>query len=176
MNYPISISINKKKTIRNFAASVLMVFLGLLFIIKPFWFIRSDDPAMIRTIGYLCIAFFGVIAVFLLKTLLNKAEGLLINEEGITDQSSGIAAGRVLWKDIKSIRTELVAAQPFLMLEVVNPLEYLRGQNNPLKKKAMELNYQLYKTPIGISGKFLDIDFEQLRKLVLAGFENSKTK
>ncbi|AHF15993.1 hypothetical protein NIASO_14180 [Niabella soli DSM 19437] len=171
-----NIPVDKKKTTRNFAASMLIVLLGLLFIIKPFWFIRSDDPAMIRTIGYLCIAFFGVISIFLTKTLLNKKEGLLLSEEGIIDQSSGIAAGKVLWKDIKSIRTELVAAQPFLMLEVTNPLEYIQNQINPLKKRAMELNYQLYKTPIGISGKFLHIEFEKLRELVLAGFENAKVK
>lgn len=70
----------------------------------------------------------------------------------------------------------MVAAQPFLMLEVTNPLEYIQNQINPLKKRAMELNYQLYKTPIGISGKFLHIEFEKLRELVLAGFENAKVK
>lgn len=174
MNYPIKIPVSKKKGKRNFVISVLIVLLCILCVLKPFWFIRSSDPAMIRTIGYLCIAFFGIAAIFLLKLLLNKKEGLVINKDGIIDQSSGIAAGAILWKDIKSIRTELAAGQPFLILEVVNPLEYIQGQNNPIKRRAMELNFKLYKTPIGIFSKSLNIEFEKLRELVMAGFENTK--
>lgn len=84
MNYPINIPVDKKKTTRNFAASMLIVLLGLLFIIKPFWFIRSDDPAMIRTIGYLCIAFFGVISIFLTKTLLNKKKDCCLAKRALS--------------------------------------------------------------------------------------------
>lgn len=170
------IPLSKKKTIRSLAGAILFVILGVLFILKPFWFIKSDDPMMIRTIGYLCIAFFGIAAVFLVRTLTNKKDGFFIDAEGIIDRSSGVAVGRVYWKDITGMRVEQVASQPFIMLEVKDPLSYIQQQHNPLKKRTMEMNYQIYKTPIGITANFLDIEFAKLEDLIRSGLKTATVK
>ncbi|WP_300601484.1 STM3941 family protein [Niabella sp.] len=172
----ITIPVNKKKIIRNLVGAAVFVLLGILFVIKPFLFIRSDDPTMIRIIGYICTGFFGVAIILFVQKLQDKKAGLIIDEEGITDNSSGIAAGRVLWKDIKNIRTERVTDQPFIMLEIKNPEAYLQQQKNPVKKRAMELNYQLYKTPVGISAQFLNIGFEELLQLLENAFKEGRNK
>jgi len=172
----IKISLDKTRAVRNLAGAVLFVVLGILFIWKPFWFIRSDNPSMIRTIGYICIAFFGILAAFLAKTVANNKDGFFIDEEGIIDRSSGVSVGRVFWKDIKAVRVEPVSGQHFIMLDVKNPQEYIRRQQNPLKKRTMEMNYQVHKTPVSITSHFLRIEFEKLESLIRSGLEKAKSK
>lgn len=176
MTQAVTIPVNKKKIRRNLIGAILFVLLGVLFVIKPFLFIRSDDPTMIRIIGYICTAFFGIGVILFVQKLRDKKEGLIIDAEGITDNSSGIAAGKVLWRDVKSIRVEQVADQSFIMLDVKDPLLYIRQQQNPVKKRAMELNYQLYKTPVGIAPRFLNIRFDQLLQLLEGAFKEFRGK
>ncbi|MCF3110353.1 hypothetical protein LL912_16330 [Niabella sp. CC-SYL272] len=176
MTQTITIPINKKKTVRYLIGAILFVLLGVLFVIKPFLFIRSDDPTMIRIIGYICTGFFGIGIIVFIQKLANKKEGLFIDAEGITDNSSGISAGRILWRDVKNIRVEQVSDQPIIMLDVKDPLAYLQRQQNPVKKRAMELTYQLYKTPVAISAQFLNIGSEQLLPLLEAAFKDFKGK
>lgn len=171
-----TIAVNKTKTLRNLVVAVLLLLLGILFVLKPFLFIRSDDPGVIKIIGYICTALSGIGIIVFAQKLRNKKLGLFMDEEGITDNSSGISAGRILWRDVKKIRVEQVAGQPFIMLEVKNPLVYLQQQQNPVKKRAMELNLQLYKTPVGITAQFLNIGSEQLLRLLEAAFKEFRSK
>ncbi|ANH84173.1 hypothetical protein A8C56_23215 [Niabella ginsenosidivorans] len=171
---PVFIPVSKRKSLRNLAGAILLVVLGVLFIIKPYLFIKSDDPAVIRIIGYICVAFFGICAIAIGRMLANKKDGIWISHEGVNDQSSGIAAGKILWKDVKSIRVESVPGQRFILLEVYNPEEYIRQQHNPLKKQAMGMNYQLYKTPVCITANFITIEFEKLLELLQAGFHQAE--
>ncbi|MGJ7031232.1 STM3941 family protein [Niabella hirudinis] len=176
MKDPVVIPVNKKKTIRYLIGALLLVLLGVLFVVKPFLFIKSDDPTVIKIIGYICTGFFGIGVILFVQKLQNKKEGLIIDTESITDHSSGISAGRVLWRDVKNIWVEQVADQPIIMLDVKDPLLYLQQQQNPVKRRAMELNYQLYKTPVGISAQFLTIGFEQLLQLLQTSFNEARGK
>lgn len=171
-----TIAVNKTKTLRNLVMAVLLLLLGILFVLKPFLFIRSDDPGVIKIIGYICTALSGIGIIVFVQKLRDKKEVLVIDEDGVLDHSSGIAAGRIWWKDVKNIRVEQVAGQPFIMLEVKNPQVYLQQQLNPVKKRAMELNFQLYKTPVGISAQFLNIGSEQLLPLLEAAFKEFRSK
>lgn len=168
------IPLSKSKLIKHFIGSLLFVFAGFLFITNPFWFIKSDNPLMIKMIGYASIVFFGVCALFISQKLFDKKPGLVIDEEGITDNSSGVSAGKILWKDIKDISVQEVANQKFIMLEMKNPEFYLQREKNPIKKGMMELNYKLYQTPINISINGLKIDFEELNELISEKFIKCK--
>ncbi|WP_157557929.1 STM3941 family protein [Niabella aurantiaca] len=171
MMQAITIPVNKTKIVRYLIGAILFVVLGALFVLKPFLFIRSEDPTVIKIIGYICTAFFGIGIVVFVQKLRNKKDGLFIDADGITDNSSGISAGRVLWRDVKSIRLEQVADQPIIMLDVKDPLSYLQRQQNPVKKRAMELTYQLYKTPVAVSAQFLNTGAEELLRLLENAFK-----
>lgn len=172
----ITIPVNKKRTIRYLIGAILFVLLGILFVVKPFLFIKSNDPFMIRLIGYICTTFFGIGIIVFIQKLRNKKEGLIIDADGITDNSSGISAGRILWRDVKNIRVEQVAGQPIIMLDVKDPLSYLQQQQNPVKKRAMELTHQLYKTPVAVSAQFLSTRAEQLLPLLENAFKEFRGK
>lgn len=170
----IHIPVSKKKSMLRLMGALAFVATGVLFITRPFFFIRSDDPTVIKTVGYLCVVFFGIIAVGLFRALLNNKTGLFIDADGINDQSSGVSAGKILWDDIKSIRREQVEGQYFLIIAVKNPQDYIERQLNPLKKKAMVLSYQIYQTPVTISANFLNITFDELEQLVANSFRDAK--
>jgi hypothetical protein len=99
---------------------------------------------------------------------------LIINSEGIIDNSSGVSAGLVLWKDIIEITTSNVMNQKFLMFIVKNPEEYINRQNGIVKRKAMEMNYRSYGSPISISANTLDTNFEELYELLQRKFNKNK--
>ncbi|MFD2918453.1 STM3941 family protein [Terrimonas rubra] len=169
-----TIALSKTKLIRNTLFTLLFFIAGLLFIIKPFWFIRSDDSLIIVIIGYILLVLAGLgLLVYLIK-LSDKKPALIIDEEGITDNSSGVAAGKILWSDIKKISVEWVSGQQLIMVEVKNPQLYIKAQKNPLKKSMMTLNYSLYKTPIHITTIGMNVKFEDLYKAVENGFQNYK--
>lgn len=167
MNNEIIIPLSKTKLVKYFIGSLLFVAAGLLFILKSELFIKSNDPAVIKIIGYASVIFFGACAVLIGGKLFDKKPGLVIDGEGITDNSSGVSAGKILWKDVKDISAQEVMSQKFIMLKMKNPEFYLQREKNPIKKRMMELNYRLYQTPVNISANGLKIGFDKLYSQIL---------
>lgn len=64
---------------------------------------RLADEAL-RAIGLLSMAFFGWGSVVLLDLALRPGPGLVIDDEGIVERTSGLAAGRVRWEEIARVR------------------------------------------------------------------------
>jgi hypothetical protein len=169
-----TIQLSKTKLIKNTLLTLLFFIAGLLFVLKPFWFIKSASPTVIVIIGYIVLVLAGLGLLAYIIKLSDKKPGLIIDEEGITDNSSGVAAGKILWSDIKKVSVERVSGQQLIMVEVKNPQQYIKAQKNPLKKSMMTLNYSLYKTPIHITAMGMKVKFDNLYKAVENGFQQSK--
>lgn len=170
MNSEIKIRYNKAGTKKWFIISIVTVLWGVLLIIFPFWFIRSDNPYVIKFVGYLLIVIFGFLAWFFGKKLFDKKPGLAIDEEGVLDYSSGLNIGKVFWRDVVDIREKSANGQRFMMVDVKNPEEYIEREVNPLKKRIMGINNRLYQTPINITSKGLNVEFEELYQLITESF------
>ncbi len=161
----------------------LMLFGSILAVVAGFWLVLNPpksnhpifgNPTLILITGIVAIIFFGYVAIFLVKKLPDNKPGLIINSEGIIDNSSGVSAGLVLWKDIIDISTSNVMNQKFLMFIVKNPEEYINRQNGIVKRKVMEINYKSYGSPISISANTLDTNFEELYELLQRKFNENK--
>jgi hypothetical protein len=174
MSNPVIITLSKTKLIRNTLLTGLFFVAGLFFIIKPSWFIRSTDTSVIVIIGYIVMALAGLVLLVYLVKLADKKPALVIDKEGILDNSSGVSAGKILWSDIKKISVEQVSGQQFIMVEVKNPQQYIKAQKNPLKKSMMSLNYSLYKTPVHITSMGMNVKFDDLYKAIENGFQQYK--
>ncbi len=174
MNNTVTIALSKTKLIKNTIVSLVFLVAGVLFVARPFWFIKSNDTLIITIVGYIAIVFAGLLLIFYVKKLTDKTPGLVIDDEGILDNSSAIAAGKIRWSDIKRINAEMVSGQQFIMVEVKNPQGYIQAQKNPLKKNLMSLNYKLYKTPLYITSVGLNTTFENLFSIIENGFQNYK--
>jgi len=157
---------NKTKPIKYFIVSLLLCILGLLFITTPEWFIRSNNPGVIKIVGYIFIILFGAFTLMFSQKVFDKQPGMILDNEGFIDNTSGVNTGKVKWKDITEIFIKEALDQRFIMLKVKDPNVYMQREKNPLKIRIMNMNNSLYETPINISPKGLKISFEALlRKL-----------
>lgn len=54
----------------------------------------------------------------------NKS-GLIIDQTGLTDNSSVASAGQIYWTDISNISGKEIHKQKFILLHVTNPQNYI---------------------------------------------------
>ena len=172
----IEIPLSKQKLYLMLFGSIIFVCIGIWLVTNP---PKSNhpifgNPMIILISGISAITFFGFIAFTLIKKLPDNKPGLIINSEGIIDNSSGVSAGIVSWKDIIEITTSNVMNQKFIMFIVKNPEEYINRQNGVIKRKAMEMKYKSYGSPISISANTLNTNFEELYKLLQRKFKENK--
>jgi ABC-type transport system involved in multi-copper enzyme maturation permease subunit len=172
----IEIPLSKKKILLTFFGATVFVGLGVLFLINPSMFTSTifRNPTIIFIGGLVSVLFFGLVAVTVFRKLSDKKAGLIINKEGIIDNSSGVSVGLVLWSDIKEIKTCSVASQQFLMVIVKNPQDYIDKVSNSLKRKAIEMNYKTYGSPISISTNSLQTNFDNLYNLLASRMKEYK--
>lgn len=162
---PIEIKLNKTKL------RLMLVGSGLFFILAV-WIVTSSsaiasfNPFFAKVTGVFGLLFFGAGFVFVWKKVNDTKPGLVIDETGVLDNSSGVSAGLIPWNDIIDIKSEKVFNQRFLMIIVRNPAIYIEQQQNVIKKKAMQMNFKNYGSPISIPSSTLDYNFDDLRHLL----------
>ena len=173
----IEIPLSKTKMMLTFFGSLLFVGLGLWFLINPpkstHWLF--GNPTVIFIAGIASVLFFGLVAVTIFRKFSDTQPGLIINNQGITDNSSGVSAGLIPWTDIQEISISQVMNQKFLMFIVRNPEFYLDKVSNPLKRNAMKMNYKTYGSPISISANALQTNFDDLHKLLIEKMNEYKS-
>jgi len=133
------------------------------------------SPGFIRFTGYASMLFFGICFLYGFWKLFDKKMGLVIDDEGITDNASGVAAGKILWADITGVRTTQVQSTKFLLIDTVDPEKYLITKNR-LKAATMRLNAKMYGTPVTIPSSALKCSFNDLERIVRRTFEANKRK
>ena len=158
------------------AAALIFVVIGLWFVIEPpvikneFW----GHPVKIAIIGYASIIFFGICAFLFARKVSDHKPGLIIEENGLTDNSSGMSAGHIPWSDVENFSIMEVHRQKLIMLYVKNPQEYINRQTNFLKRKTMQLNHKMYGTPISISTNPLKTTVDELVALLVDKHKTSQ--
>ena len=173
----IEVPLSKSKNVLMLIGSVAFVAIGLWFVIAPpqidnsYW----GNPTKIAIAGYASIIFFGLCAVVLIRKIPDAKPGLIIDNTGLTDNSSALSAGHILWTDIENISVLEIQKHKMLMLEVKNPQDYINRQNSLFKRKGMELNYKMYGTPLSITANGLKISFQELLTLVTEKFQETRT-
>ena len=160
----IEIQLSKKKLILMLVGSIAFVLLGLWLIIEADnltgW--RAKNPTYTRIIAIVGVLFFGACAVFIVRKLFDNKPVLIIDNVGLTDNSSGVTAGQILWSDVKSIKVIEIHRQKLIMFKVKNPQDYIDRQASGLKRKMMQMNFNMYGTPLSISSNSLQIKFDEL--------------
>jgi hypothetical protein len=115
------------------------------------------------------IVFFGACGLYALWKLFDAAPGLVIDEQGIVDNSSGISAGRIPWSDIVGVHVTTLRRQRFLTIEVSEPTKYVERASF-LKRQMVRLNAKYFGGPIQISAIALKIDFDELVNIISRRF------
>lgn len=128
------VALSKTKLSLSLLGCVAFVAIGIwLFSAAPS--IAAYPIIFCQALGIISIVFFGFIGVFIARKLQDNKPGLIIDEEGITDNSSAVAGGSIVWRDIKDIYVIEIGRQKLMMIEVVNPEKYIERQAHYLTKK-----------------------------------------
>jgi len=174
---PIEIPLSKSKLTLMLVGCIAFVALGLwMFSYQP---TSGDPPWMIRplivTASIAATVFFGFCGFLAIKKLNSPLPGLIINNEGITNYSSGLSAGPIPWKDILEVKTTSALSQSFILIMVSNPQEHIDRQPSAIKRKAMTVNYKTYGTPVCISANGLKSNFNDLYRLLTENLRQKKS-
>jgi hypothetical protein len=161
--------------------------IGVYFAINPH--MSSYPPAAVMAGGILSAAFFGFCAILYVAKLFNAKPGLVIDDTGITDNTSALAAGHIPWesivgikivdplKDMKWLKRRVVYAKQELILVIVSNPEYYIGKwKNPIMRKAAEANYSLYGSPVAITTTSLQCRLHMLHDVLQEMHANRKIK
>jgi hypothetical protein len=167
-NEKIEIQISKGKSLLILFGAIGFVIAGIYFVLNP---PHDYDPLFIRIIGIVAIVFFGFGIIVALRSLFNKKVGLVIDNNGIMDNCSGIPAGNIPWEKIIEIKDIKIKSQRIFLIIVKNPEEYIETQQNPFLRQMAEANYKIYETPISISANMLKCNFNELRNILQEQFK-----
>jgi hypothetical protein len=151
MNDPIVVSQSTKGNMLYAFGAVVMSLLSLLFVFVDF---RSSQGILKvltqNSIGYFLLKvfmafgflFFGYCFYNILKKAKSKKDILIVDEKGITDNSSAFAFGFIPWKDIDDIYIASVTGNQFIEL-VINNEEYYLQKFSGMKKQAIRINKKM---------------------------------
>ncbi|RKR84863.1 hypothetical protein BDD43_5116 [Mucilaginibacter gracilis] len=165
-------NINRTEIPLNKTKIALLLLGAIAFTALGLWFLLLQKNVLIyRVSGVIVVLVFGFAASILARQLQDNTPGLIIDETGISDNSSAVAAGQILWRDIKDVFVVEEGGHKFIMLEVRNPEKYIERQTHYLQKKAMQYNLKTYGSPLSITTDGLKYPFEKLYALIKANFE-----
>jgi len=147
---------------------------AMVFVLLGGWMINSALLAKNQLVGKFIffiiglagVLFFGLLAFVMLIKIFKTKAGLILSDEGLTDNTSGVAAGFISWKEIRKINISNSGSNSYLVVLVKNPEKFIKRERNFIKRFAMRMNYKMTGTPIHIMANFLDIDLYTLDCLI----------
>lgn len=160
----IEIQLSKTKLILMLIGSIAFVAVGLWFIVSPPTISNPffGNPTRLLIIGVAATITFGFMGFYIARKIPDNKPGLIINNVGLIDNSSGLSVGQILWSDIESVSILEINKQKLILINVKNPKDYIDKQKSGLKKRLMQMNFNGYGTPLSITSNSLKIEFDEL--------------
>jgi hypothetical protein len=145
--------------------TMLCVTLGLLLVPLDMMGSRLPGATVVACIG---IVFLLACAAYCAVRLHSSAPMLVIDDTGVTDQSSLIGAGFLLWSDISRADITSFLGQGMLTLHLADTPAFL-ARMHPLKRLVMRINAALFGgAPVNLPLQALDMEQDALLAAVRA--------
>jgi hypothetical protein len=139
--------------------SLFFVALGVMFLYIAS--IAYGDVWVLRVVGIISIVFFGFCLLYYVYSFLSKKPSVIINDEGIQDNSSFLAAGMIKWEEILDIQWVNYQGQVFLGLVTHDPLLII-NRTKGFKKVINKINQRMVVTQVNIPVRILACTPDQL--------------
>jgi hypothetical protein len=124
------------------------------------------NESFIKVFGLLGFIFMSLSIILIAVKYFKNSFGLVIDKNGITDNSSVASVGLIEWKDIKGIRKNNVMSTQFLLIDVYDSDKYIKKSKNTFVSILLKTNLKTYGTPISISDKALKCSFKELESII----------
>jgi hypothetical protein len=166
----IEIPLSKTKLLFGIGVSILFMGLAICLFINAYNFQDISfplprNPIVIKGIGILGILFCGAAGIYGIKKMFDNNVGLMIDDNGIIDNTNATSIGLIRWANITEIKTEQVMSTKFLLIYTNNPNEILEKVKG-MKRKLLEGTMKMYGTPLSITSNTLKYNFNELEKLL----------
>jgi hypothetical protein len=133
------------------------------------------NPLVVKGAAVAAVLFFGLCGAYGCRKIFDRRPGLVLDAEGIIDNASGLAAGRVPWEEITAIHVTEISNQRILTIIVADPGRYL-ARGSAFTRLLNRANIHLTGSPVNISANTLAVDFEELHRALLGAFERHKSR
>lgn len=173
------------KTIK-IARSRVKILLGLVFcvfcILMGIWGVTHwrysgvFHPVFTLISGIFFIVMFGGLSIRLMRWLFNSVPGLIIDADGICDNTVAGLENRVAWQDVDDISQWKYLGQKMVVILLHDPHCYIDGHPAKGRRKALLFNLKKCGSPVVISAAGLNISHRRLLELLqkeLAAYRQS---
>lgn len=160
----IEIKLSKQKGLFTFLGAVAFVAASIWLITYAYTQPRYD-PVLVTVIGYAGVVFFGLSGLYILYKLFGTKPGLIIDSDGIYDNSSAAAGHLIKWERIKGIRIEQIMSTKFILIDIEDPEEFINSASG-IRKRLMSGTYNMYGTPASISSSALRCNLDELFQIL----------
>jgi hypothetical protein len=157
----IEIPFSKWKLLIAVAASALFVGLGVFLLFVWSEEPGSSNPMAKKIIGGILIVFFGAVSAFGFVKMLSKKCALLINDEGILDNTTASSFGLIKWENITGFKIEEMMSRKYLVIHVNNGKEMIE-KSKGMVRKTMKMNFSMYLTPYAIPSTVVNYKLDDL--------------
>lgn len=167
-----------QQTIIPLSKSKLFAFVAIsaLFVVIGYWLFGLDaavieqqrkfnHPMFVHSVGFICMVFGALAFVLAVRKVFSSKPGLILDTQGITDNSSMLAAGFIPWFSIDSFEVRQIHNQRILYVILKDPEAYIL-RFGLLRKIAFKLNRHVAASPVGIISSSLTVGFDELVRLV----------
>lgn len=115
--------------------------------------------------GYLGIAFFGLGGLLIFFNMLTSKPALIINSEGIINNSHVGGGYLIRWKNIKSLKIISINKQRMIEIDLKDD-EEIYNQVNFLARKWMKVNGRFMGTPTFIPAVMIKMNLDEVLNLI----------
>lgn len=114
----INIKTNKKKLIFLFFMSFVLAFFSFWYILYPSDFVNiiTRRKELIFIAGVIGSVIFGVSSIWIFFRLFDNKPGLIINEQGIIDNTNTGSIGLIKWDDIIEVRHKRIMSNSLMLI------------------------------------------------------------
>lgn len=164
-SFPVSVvALSKSK--------ILLQIVGFLIGVAIAYSLLLISPPTVRRLEYFfpilayCgIAIFAVCGLYCLIRLFDFRPGLVVDEDGLVDNSSALAAGRIWWDDIVSLKMSSRRVWPYVTVVVADARNYV-SRGNWVKRLMHWADPESSGEPICISLMSLDTSYSEMLRLL----------
>ena len=134
---------------------------------------RFNSPLFVHGIGLLALVFGGVGVIAIARKLIDSSPGLVLDEHGLTDNSSAFSAGLIPWSEITGFEIRQIQKQRVLYVLLKDPDKYI-SKFGPVKQALLKANQRIAASPVAITSSSLSINFDELVALAEKHFDASR--
>ncbi len=160
----IKIPKNKLKQIGLFLASLIFVYIGYLIINEEIR-IRRMSPETTVFWGYLGIVFFGCGGVLILADILISKPALIINSNGIKNNSHVGGGYLIRWGNIKTLKIISINKQRMIKIDLKDNNE-IYSQVNFIARNWMKVNGRFMGTPTFIPAVMIKMNLDDVLEII----------